>query len=192
MAEEISMRAIGLSFLLFELLNTVYCNPAIPNLNGHCYLRPQDINIGLIIPITGGGYYIDDTKGSEACDIENVSPWRVQYVEAFKFALDEVNNSTTILPNISLGYIIMDTCYRDLTALSRSLYFIPDKDTVPVKTEQAYVKDCGNEVEFYSATGIVGPSSSRDAVMFAPLMGLFQIPMLGTYTTSDELSDKSR
>ena len=52
--------------------------------------------------------------------------------------------------------------------------------------------DVGNETTRYDVVAVVGPTTSRKAVMVAGLMSLFQIPTLGTYATSVELSDKTR
>ena len=40
--------------------------------------------------------------------------------------------------------------------------------------------------------GVVGPGSSRSALLVSSLLSLLQIPSIGTFTTSDELSDKTR
>ena len=40
--------------------------------------------------------------------------------------------------------------------------------------------------------GVVGPINSMEAVMVAPLLSLFRIPVLATYASLDSLSDKSR
>ncbi len=40
--------------------------------------------------------------------------------------------------------------------------------------------------------GVVGLSTSRKAVMVASLLSIFHIPSIGTLSSSDELSDKTR
>ncbi len=52
--------------------------------------------------------------------------------------------------------------------------------------------ECGGSIPLYSTVGVVGPSSSREAVMSASILSLFEVPSVGTYATSDELSDSSR
>ncbi len=44
----------------------------------------------------------------------------------------------------------------------------------------------------YPVVGVIGPANSRDAVMVAPLLSVAEIPLIGPYTSSDELSDKTR
>ena len=50
----------------------------------------------------------------------------------------------------------------------------------------------GNETTRYDVVALLGPTTSRKAVMVAALMSLFKIPTLGIFATSVELSDKSR
>ena len=53
------------------------------------------------------------------------------------------------------------------------------------------VTNC-TEVSPVEIVGIIGPRTSRESVMVSSLLSLFQIPVLAPYSTSDELSDKSR
>lgn len=48
----------------------------------------------------------------------------MQRLEAMLYALDEINNSSTILPNITLGALIIDSCSSDTYALERSMEFV--------------------------------------------------------------------
>ncbi len=92
---------------------------AVPKLNGRCYYQPGDINLAIFAPLSN--------KGSEEfCSDKLRANSRPQYIEASKYALSEVNNNNDIIPNITLGYVIMDSCIRDLVALGRSLSLVPD------------------------------------------------------------------
>ena len=81
-------------------------------------------------------------------------------------------------------------------ALARSLYFIPDTRSINRNSYSTYEEgigfNCSDEVQSFDIIGIIGPSTSRQAVMVSSLMSLFEIPVLSTFATSDELSDKSR
>ena len=150
-------------YFLIALINIVISEPVIKNLNGHCYIHPGDINIGLLVPIS--------LRGSEQTCREAIVPHRLQYAEAFKFALKQINEDENILPNITLGFVIMDTCHKNLLPLARSLYFMPDKETRKPKSTEAFSEECGSELKYYTAAGVVGPPSSKDAVTLSPLLG---------------------
>jgi hypothetical protein len=45
-------------------------------------------------------------------------------MEAMLYAIDEINKNTTLLPNITLGVHILDTCSNEAFALEQTLEFI--------------------------------------------------------------------
>ena len=108
------MLLVVLLLLLLRLMNAF---KAIPRLNGVCYVKEGDINIGVFNTISRKGM-------KKYCSEELLEPTRTQYPEVTKYAIAEINNSTKILPNISLGYVMIDTCTTDLVALARTLSFI--------------------------------------------------------------------
>lgn len=48
----------------------------------------------------------------------------VQRLEAMLYALDEINKDPYLLPNISLGALILDSCSSDTYALEQSMEFV--------------------------------------------------------------------
>jgi hypothetical protein len=50
----------------------------------------------------------------------------IQRLEAMLFAIDLINNSTELLPNLRIGAKIYDTCDRDTIALDKCLKFVSD------------------------------------------------------------------
>lgn len=47
----------------------------------------------------------------------------IQRLEAMLYALDQINKDPDILPNITLGALILDTCSSDTYALEQSVEF---------------------------------------------------------------------
>ena len=45
-----------------------------------------------------------------------------------RYTVDTINNRTDILPNITLGYVILDSCSKDLAGLAQTLKFVPISD----------------------------------------------------------------
>ena len=162
---------------------------SVPRLDGQCHLRRGDLNIGLLFSARG--------EGTEMlCSDGLFVPVALQLVESFKFAVEEINARQDVLPNITLGYAILDVCMDDLTALARSLYFMPNAQNSGLNSSEVDSEgtgfECSDELQYFNVFGIVGPHSSAQSVLVASLMSLFEIPVLGTHATSDELSDKSR
>lgn len=48
----------------------------------------------------------------------------MQRLEAMLYAIDEINNSNDLLPNITLGALIIDSCSSDTYALEQSMEFV--------------------------------------------------------------------
>ena len=186
---EIDCSAIVFTIGMLEVLGTVY----VPNLNGLCYIKQGHLNIALIQSSQERG------RGQRYCGQEIISGSRPQFVEMFKYALNEINLNPNLLGNIKLGFVVVDACRNDLVALARSLYFMPDiKDhwshlvSMNVSYTEPYVKTCGAELNRYSVVGAVGPMTSSQAVTIGTVFSLFQMPLLATTATSDELSDNAR
>ena len=93
----------------------------IPNMNMDCYIQEGHLNIGFM-------KQIHKMETDTFCGDNLESEYELQYVEAFRWAIDQVNARTDLLPNITLGFAVLDDCGRDLTALAKSLYLIPSSD----------------------------------------------------------------
>jgi hypothetical protein len=48
----------------------------------------------------------------------------MQRLEAMLYAIDEINNSAELLPNVTLGALIIDSCSSDTYALEQSMEFV--------------------------------------------------------------------
>ena len=108
-----------LSICIISRIPIATASPQVPKLSGECYAKEGDLNIGFFHPIRGVG---DDFL----CSDRLFSASRVIHVESFVYAINVINSRRDLLPNITLGFVIVDSCKRDLTALARSLYLIPD------------------------------------------------------------------
>ncbi|XP_033953928.1 metabotropic glutamate receptor 5b [Pseudochaenichthys georgianus] len=134
----------------------------------------------------------------------------IQRVEAMMYTLDRINADPFILPNISLGCEIRDSCWHSAVALEQSIEFIRDSLVSSDDAEEwggggglgggggggvSTVK-CSDP----SATpmrgkkpivGLIGPGSSSVAIQVQNLLQLFNIPQIAYSATSMDLSDKS-
>ncbi|KAM4590218.1 vomeronasal type-2 receptor 1-like [Fundulus diaphanus] len=100
------------------------------------------------------------------------------------FAIEEINNSTELLPGIKLGYEIHDSCA-----------------SVPVAVHVAFQLSNGQDPVFYkgsncSQSGVVmaavGESGSTPSISMSRIMGSFNIPQVSHYATCACLSDKQQ
>ncbi|KAJ3586146.1 hypothetical protein NHX12_012547 [Muraenolepis orangiensis] len=104
--------------------------------------------------------------------------------QVMRFTVEEINNSTVLLPNVSLGYEILDHCSQmynfpgvlDLISFNGSIRF-------PGWGE-------GDSGPRGKVVGVVGPFTSADSIPIAPLFTLKLIPMISFGAASSVLSNR--
>ncbi|KAH9421598.1 Metabotropic glutamate receptor 3, partial [Dermatophagoides pteronyssinus] len=118
----------------------------------------------------------------------------IQRLEAMLFAIDKINRDHTLLTNIKLGAIILDTCSSDTYALNQSLEFI----RASINTVEASAFECIDgltptpKYDWKHISGVVGGSYSEVSLQVANLLRLFKIPQVSYASTGTSLSDKTR
>ncbi|XP_028391281.1 metabotropic glutamate receptor 7-like [Dendronephthya gigantea] len=98
-----------------------------------------------------------------------------QYMEAMMFAIDKINHDKSILPNITLGTQIYDTCYSKTIAADRAKEFI----------KQSLVDNNSGQL-----AGVVGALTSEVSLVVANFLRVFEIPQISYASTSEVLSNK--
>uniref|UniRef100_A0A3B4DJT9 Metabotropic glutamate receptor 5 n=1 Tax=Pygocentrus nattereri TaxID=42514 RepID=A0A3B4DJT9_PYGNA len=121
----------------------------------------------------------------------------IQRVEAMFHTLDRINSDPNLLPNITLGCEIRDSCWHSSVALEQSIEFIRDS-LISIRDEKDGSKWCidGTPSSQPPATkkpiaGVIGPGSSSVAIQVQNLLQLFNIPQIAYSATSIDLSDKT-
>ena len=95
---------------------------------------PGDVVIGGLFPMhehLAGGLLPSSSSSSSSSAILELAPCGalkeekgIQRLEAMLYALDEINNDPHILPGVTLGAVILDTCSSDTYALDQSMEFV--------------------------------------------------------------------
>ncbi|KAK1902039.1 Metabotropic glutamate receptor 7 [Dissostichus eleginoides] len=88
-----------------------------------------DVTLGGLFPVHARG-----VPGVPCGDIKKENG--IHRLEAMMYALDQINGDEDLLPNVTLGARILDTCSRDTHALEQSLTFVQaliQKDTSDVR-----------------------------------------------------------
>uniref|UniRef100_H0YWK1 Taste 1 receptor member 1 n=1 Tax=Taeniopygia guttata TaxID=59729 RepID=H0YWK1_TAEGU len=103
--------------------------------------------------------------------------------QALRFAVEEINNSTTLLPNVTLGYEIYDTC-SETTNLHATLCALARKGKQYVQVLPSF--------QHYEpqAVAVIGPDSSQLALTTAAVLSLFLVPEISYEASTEALSLK--
>lgn len=117
----------------------------------------------------------------------------IQRVEAMLHTLERINSDPNLLPNITLGCEIRDSCWHSAVALEQSIEFIRDS-LISSEEEEGLVRCVDGSSSFRSKkpiVGVIGPGSSSVAIQVQNLLQLFNIPQIAYSATSMDLSDKT-
>ncbi|XP_039478287.1 extracellular calcium-sensing receptor-like [Oreochromis aureus] len=107
-----------------------------------------------------------------------------RHAQTMAFAIDEINRSSNLLPNVTLGYTLYDNCinlgigFRAALSLAsgQEEHFILDDTCV------------GNT----PVLGIVGDSPSAHSIAISSILGLYRVPMVSYFSTCSCLSDRQK
>ena len=118
--------------------------------------------------IIGGLFPVYDCRDSNLEDLE--------MLEAMLFAIDQINNDMNLLPNLTIGYDVRDSCNDEVIGLNEVLDF-----------ELNY--DRSNNISFL---GIVGPAYTSVTHSVATLLslGIIEMPLISYASTDAALSNK--
>lgn len=155
----------------------------------------QQVSVSVPGDIILGGLFPVHEKGERSACGPQIYHRGVQRLEAMMFAIDRINNDTRILPNISLGVHILDTCSRDTYALNQSLQFVrASLNNIDISALECSDHSMPQPRNNYTGPvfGVVGGSYSSVSIQVANLLGLFHIPQISPASTAKALSDKSR
>ncbi|KAF7218584.1 extracellular calcium-sensing receptor-like [Nothobranchius furzeri] len=100
------------------------------------------------------------------------------------FAVDEINRSQNLLPNVTLGYSLYDNCGALFIGFSGALSLTSGNQ------EQILLQEnCSGTPP---VLGIVGDHYSTFSIAIANVLGLYKMPLVSYFSTCSCLSDRQR
>ncbi|XP_069072208.1 extracellular calcium-sensing receptor-like [Pleurodeles waltl] len=147
------------------------------------YMRDGDIILGGIFPV-----HIDVVKHEMTFQEEPVRAKcltfafpNYQWVQAMVFAIEEINNSSALLPNITLGFQIYDTCSMLQWSLKGTLWILSGQEK-PIPNYRCQ--------KGLPPAVIIGDTGSTPSMLLAHILGLYRYPQISYFSTSPLLSDR--
>ncbi|KAJ1080433.1 hypothetical protein NDU88_000636 [Pleurodeles waltl] len=122
-------------------------------------------------------------RGISAVAVGRFSLQNYQWLQAMVFAIEEISRSSDLLPNITLGFRIYDSC----RILQRSL-----EGTLWILAGQAEPLPNFSCQRTLPIMGIIGDASSSCSIAMARVLGLYRLPQISFVSTSPLLSDRKQ
>ncbi|NXP65663.1 TS1R3 protein, partial [Chloropsis cyanopogon] len=147
------------------------------------FRRPGDFILGGLFPF--GKDTVNLTTRSEPTLLlcERLFTEGLIWALGMRFAIDQINNSSSLLPGITLGYDMYDTCFEPLVALQPSLLFLTRNGTTGIGLLCDYTEYQPR------VTAVIGPHKSDLCLVTAKLFSAFLIPQVSYGASSETLSN---
>ncbi|XP_073466818.1 extracellular calcium-sensing receptor-like [Aquarana catesbeiana] len=97
------------------------------------------------------------------------------------YAIWEINNSPNILPNITLGFDLYDSCYNQVRSLMETTRILSGKKTAALNFN-CHTKSV--------SCALVGDMTSKASIPIARILGLYRYPQISYAAAHPSLSDK--
>uniref|UniRef100_A0A1B8XU19 Receptor ligand binding region domain-containing protein n=1 Tax=Xenopus tropicalis TaxID=8364 RepID=A0A1B8XU19_XENTR len=145
------------------------------------YIQDGDIIIGGAFTVKNKMKYVSNgpVTSLPICTVPSLD--RYKQIRTFLFAIDEINRNPDLLPNITLGYRVYDSCGDPRLAIGSALQILSGP---------------GNVVPNYSCrgkgeiAGFIGDQSSLTSLPIAQLLGVYGYSQISYGATDPTLSDR--
>ena len=137
-----------------------------------------DIILGGLFPFHTS---VSGSDGGQCAD--ELSYKGIQSLEAMLYAIDAINSDPDLLPNITLGYDIRDTCRSEKIGLDESADMVLANDS----------ESClGNSERFLPAVmAVIGPLESHVSIPIASFFHILQMPQVSYASSSSKLNNRN-
>ncbi|XP_042199718.1 taste receptor type 1 member 3 [Callorhinchus milii] len=148
------------------------------------YLAPGDYIIGGLFPIYSSKLDLQSVNKSEHISCESFYPQGYHWLQAMRFAIEEINNGTELLPGVRLGYEIYNTCFESTVAIESAIALLSN-------SEQDSIEVTCNYTEYNTrVVAAIGPSQSELSIVVARLFSFLLLPQVSYASSSNVLSNR--
>ena len=156
-----------------ETVLTIDDNTRIRGFQG----RTGDIILGGLFAVHS---FVPGSDGGECTDV--IWDKGIETLEAMLYAIDTINSDTDLLPNITLGYDIRDTCQSEKIGLDESADMVLANDLESCS--------CDSEGFLPSVIAVIGPLESHVSIPIASFFRVFQMPQVSYASSSSTLNNR--
>ncbi|XP_024863507.1 extracellular calcium-sensing receptor-like [Kryptolebias marmoratus] len=106
-----------------------------------------------------------------------------RWAQVMIFAIEEINKDNGLLPNISLGYRILNSCSSPTNTLRAALTLA----NTPKEIHQKKTSGCPPAI-----SAVIGEAGSSQSLAVAGILGPFQMPIVSYFSTCACLSNRAK
>ncbi|XP_030053531.1 extracellular calcium-sensing receptor [Microcaecilia unicolor] len=182
------MMLVALTYFLIFLIpvyNSSEINCQLSSINLTGYIKQGDVLIGGMFPVHNFQIYppilFTEVPRVQFCSTLQFNMF--QYMQAMVFALEEINQNASLLPNVTLGFWIYDSCDSQTRSLQGTMWQLTRHKT-PIPN--------------YTCRGtsplavVIGDSKSFMSIPMAQLLGVYKHAQISYASSVAALSDKSQ
>ncbi|KAM3932363.1 vomeronasal type-2 receptor 1-like [Leptodactylus fuscus] len=153
------------------------------DLHGFVESKNHELIIGGMFPFHFRTILNNDTDMEEpkSPKCEGFNFRALRWTRAMMFAIDEINKRKDILPSITLGYQIFDTCFTISKSVEATLTFLTGQN----ETHPNFRCSAGAPL-----AAVIGAGGSALSIATARILGLYYFPQVGYASSCQVLSDK--
>ncbi|XP_073674313.1 extracellular calcium-sensing receptor-like [Garra rufa] len=144
--------------------------------------KDGDVTIGGFFPVhskeTLPSFEFKQKPQSLSCYSVNIRDFRLAQIMIF--AIEEINRSESLLPNVSIGYRIYDTCGSRLSSMSATMGLMNGPEFSVGET-------CNGQSSIHA---IIGETESSATVILSRTTGPFKIPVISHSASCECLSNR--
>ena len=138
--------------------------------------------------VIGGLMYVHGST-NERCDTRTIGPTSIENLEAILYAIDVINSDPSILPNLTLGYDIRDTCGSENVGLDEAIDIIHSNGQIEIESCSTEFDNDTSSTET-PVSAVIGAIISPVTISVAGLFRYFKIPQVCFSSTSTILNSR--
>uniref|UniRef100_A0A8D3AF42 Olfactory receptor C family, n1 n=1 Tax=Scophthalmus maximus TaxID=52904 RepID=A0A8D3AF42_SCOMX len=170
------MHTAILSSLAVLFLNTVSGCEQFARFDMPSLFKQGDVMIGGIFPL-----FNKEIRSIYTFEREPPGVKSFRWTQVMIFAIEEINKESTLLPNITLGYRILNSCASPTNTLRAALTLASGPEEIKSTST------CPPAI-----SALIAESGSSQSLAVAGTLGPFQVPIVSYFSTCACLSDRAK
>uniref|UniRef100_A0A8C9REP6 Taste receptor type 1 member 3 n=1 Tax=Scleropages formosus TaxID=113540 RepID=A0A8C9REP6_SCLFO len=154
------------------------------NITTNLFSSSGNILLGGLFPINDLTANWSQNLGPNSIRCDSINPNGLGLALVMKYTVDEINATPHLLPNVTLGFEIFDTCRQSFIIVKPTMFFLTNGLSENVSVLCNYTDYNAR------AMAIIGPQTSEMVTIIGKLLGFFMMPQVSYGATSDTFSDK--